>query len=123
MAEDYDSTDWVEVEPGSVYRRGVNFSTKYTKDEILKGVIHAVAKSVDLDEEDVQPASLVRRELGAESIDMSDLELRLERHFAMRIEGGLPGIWHAGRCLSANDFTVADIARSVAELLGDRVIG
>src|ERR1700744_5642600 len=57
-------------------------------DEIEAKVREILADSLGVDEEEVTPTSVLRDDLGAESIDYLDIQFRLEKAFGIKIEKG-----------------------------------
>jgi acyl carrier protein len=56
-----------------------------TKDEIFKKVRGTLVEALNVDEDQVTPASTLQGDLGAESIDFLDIVFRLEREFNIKI--------------------------------------
>ena len=59
-----------------------------TSEEIYGKVAHVLMQSLNVEEEDIQPAATLQGDLGAESIDFLDIVFRLEREFAIKIPRG-----------------------------------
>jgi acyl carrier protein len=59
-----------------------------TRDEIQKKVQDLLADALGVDEDEVTPNAVLRDDLGAESIDYLDIQFRLEKAFAIKIEKG-----------------------------------
>jgi acyl carrier protein len=59
-----------------------------TRDEIYKKVQDILSDALGVDEEEVTPNAVLRDDLGAESIDYLDIQFRLEKMFAIKIEKG-----------------------------------
>jgi acyl carrier protein len=57
-----------------------------TSNEIYTRVAGVLAEALNADEEDITPVATLRRDLGAESIDLLDIVFRLEREFGIHIE-------------------------------------
>jgi len=57
-------------------------------EEIYTQVARVLIESLNVDEDDVTPASTLQGDLGAESIDMLDILFRLEREFGFKIPRG-----------------------------------
>ena len=59
-----------------------------TKEEIYEKVSETLVDSLNVDPEDIKPASTLQGDLGAESIDFLDIVFRLEREFNIKIPRG-----------------------------------
>jgi acyl carrier protein len=59
-----------------------------TRDEIYTKVSATLVEALNVDEEDISPASTLQGDLGAESIDFLDIVFRLEREFGIKIPRG-----------------------------------
>src|SRR6202521_1410504 len=59
-----------------------------TQDEIFSKVSATLVEALNVDEEDISPASTLQGDLGAESIDFLDIVFRLEREFGIKIPRG-----------------------------------
>lgn len=59
-----------------------------TRDEIFKKVQEVLVDALGVDEEEVKPESVIRDDLGAESIDFLDIMFRLEKAFGIKIPKG-----------------------------------
>ena len=59
-----------------------------TQQEIYAKVQKAVAESLSVNEDEVQPVARLQGDLGAESIDYLDLVFRLEQEFGIKIPRG-----------------------------------
>src|SRR2546428_11479207 len=59
-----------------------------TQDETFKKVSANLVEALNVDEEEIKPASTLQGDLGAESIDFLDIVFRLEREFAIKIPRG-----------------------------------
>ncbi len=59
-----------------------------TQDEIYTKVSATLVEALNVDEEDIKPASTLQGDLGAESIDFLDIVFRLEREFGIKIPRG-----------------------------------
>ncbi|GMV24393.1 MAG: hypothetical protein AMXMBFR58_04240 [Phycisphaerae bacterium] len=56
-----------------------------TRDEIYAKVREILADTLSVDEEDIQPTSTLKGDLGAESIDYLDISFQLEKGFGFKI--------------------------------------
>jgi acyl carrier protein len=56
----------------------------FTQEEVERKVVDAVAKSLDLDPDDIKLSSSLQEELGAESLDYLDIAFMLEREFKVQ---------------------------------------
>jgi acyl carrier protein len=56
-----------------------------TRDEIFQKVAATLVEALNVDEDQVTPASTLQGDLGAESIDFLDIVFRLEREFSIKI--------------------------------------
>jgi acyl carrier protein len=56
-----------------------------TRDEIFQKVASTLVEALNVDEDQVTPASTLQGDLGAESIDFLDIVFRLEREFNIKI--------------------------------------
>jgi acyl carrier protein len=56
-----------------------------TRDEIFQKVAATLVEALNVDEDQVTPASTLQGDLGAESIDFLDIVFRLEREFNIKI--------------------------------------
>ena len=61
---------------------------KPTQDEIYTKVSATLVEALNVDEEEIKPASTLQGDLGAESIDFLDIVFRLEKAFGIKIERG-----------------------------------
>jgi acyl carrier protein len=59
-----------------------------TRDEIYTKVQAVLVDALGVDEEEVKPESVIRDDLGAESIDFLDIMFRLEKTFGIKIPKG-----------------------------------
>src|SRR2546428_9361878 len=59
-----------------------------TQDETFKKVSANLGEALNVDEEEIKPASTLQGDLGAESIDFLDIVFRLEREFGIKIPRG-----------------------------------
>jgi acyl carrier protein len=59
-----------------------------TRDEIYTKVQAVLVDALGVDEEEVKPESVIRDDLGAESIDFLDIMFRLEKSFNIKIPRG-----------------------------------
>src|SRR3954471_21079281 len=59
-----------------------------TRDEIYKKVQAVLVDALGVDEDEVTPDSVIRDDLGAESIDFLDIMFRLEKTFGIKIPKG-----------------------------------
>jgi acyl carrier protein len=59
-----------------------------TQDEIYRRVSASLVEALNVDEAEIQPASTLEGDLGAESIDFLDIVFRLEREFDIKIPRG-----------------------------------
>src|SRR5438045_8557307 len=59
-----------------------------TRDEIEEKVKVVLVDALGVDEEEVKPESVIRDDLGAESIDFLDIMFRLEKAFNIKIPRG-----------------------------------
>ena len=59
-----------------------------SRDEIYKKVQAVLVDALGVDEEEVKPESVIRDDLGAESIDFLDIMFRLEKAFGIKIPRG-----------------------------------
>jgi acyl carrier protein len=59
-----------------------------TQDEIYSKVSATLVEALNVDEDDITPASTLQGDLGAESIDFLDIVFRLEREFGIKIPRG-----------------------------------
>src|SRR5579859_8127044 len=58
------------------------------QDEIFTKVSATLVEALNVDEEEIKPASTLQGDLGAESIDFLDIVFRLEREFGIKIPRG-----------------------------------
>jgi acyl carrier protein len=56
--------------------------------EIYRRVVRVLEEALNVDEDDITPASSLQGNLGAESIDFLDIVFRLEREFDIKIPRG-----------------------------------
>jgi acyl carrier protein len=54
-------------------------------EEMYERVSHVMVDALGVDEEDITPAAILQKNLGAESIDFLDIVFRLERDFGIKI--------------------------------------
>ena len=59
-----------------------------TQEEIYTKVSATLVEALNVDEDEISPASTLQGDLGAESIDFLDIVFRLEREFAIKIPRG-----------------------------------
>jgi len=59
-----------------------------TQEEIYQKVSATLVEALNVDEEEISPASTLQGDLGAESIDFLDIVFRLEREFGIKIPRG-----------------------------------
>src|SRR5262245_24062063 len=59
-----------------------------SQEEIYTKVSATLIEALNVDEEDITPASTLQGDLGAESIDFLDIVFRLEREFGIKIPRG-----------------------------------
>src|SRR5256885_12852909 len=59
-----------------------------SRDEIYKKVQGVLVDALGVDEEEVKPNSIIKDDLGAESIDFLDIMFRLEKAFGIKIPKG-----------------------------------
>jgi len=59
-----------------------------TRDEIYTKVQAVLVDALGVDEEEIKPESVIRDDLGAESIDFLDIMFRLEKSFNIKIPRG-----------------------------------
>jgi acyl carrier protein len=59
-----------------------------SRDEIYKKVQGVLVDALGVDEEEVTPTSIIKDDLGAESIDFLDIMFRLEKAFGIKIPRG-----------------------------------
>ena len=59
-----------------------------TREEIYTKVQAVLVDALGVDEEEVKPESVIRDDLGAESIDFLDIMFRLEKSFGIKIPRG-----------------------------------
>lgn len=59
-----------------------------TREEIYKKVQAVLVDALGVDEEEVKPESIIKDDLGAESIDFLDIMFRLEKSFNIKIPRG-----------------------------------
>jgi acyl carrier protein len=59
-----------------------------TRDEILGKVRGVLVDALAVDDDEVTPAAVLTRDLGAESIDFLDIVFRLEQAFGIKIPQG-----------------------------------
>ncbi len=59
-----------------------------TQEEIFTKVSSTLVEALNVDAEDIRPASTLQGDLGAESIDFLDIVFRLEREFGIKIPRG-----------------------------------
>jgi acyl carrier protein len=59
-----------------------------SQEEIYQKVSATLVEALNVDEEDITPASTLQGDLGAESIDFLDIVFRLEREFGIKIPRG-----------------------------------
>ena len=59
-----------------------------SQDEIYQKVSATLVEALNVDEEEITPASTLQGDLGAESIDFLDIVFRLEREFGIKIPRG-----------------------------------
>ena len=56
-----------------------------SQDEIFEKVSATLVEALNVDEDEIRPASTLTGDLGAESIDFLDIVFRLEREFGIKI--------------------------------------
>ena len=54
-------------------------------EDVLRKVSSTLVEALNIDEDEIKPASTLAGDLGAESIDFLDIEFRLEREFGIKI--------------------------------------
>lgn len=59
-----------------------------SQEEIYAKVSATLVEALNVDEEEISPASTLQGDLGAESIDFLDIVFRLEREFGIKIPRG-----------------------------------
>src|SRR6266496_3323551 len=59
-----------------------------TQEEIYSKVSATLVEALNVDEDEISPASTLQGDLGAESIDFLDIVFRLEREFGIKIPRG-----------------------------------
>jgi len=59
-----------------------------SQEQIYTRVSATLVEALNVDEEEIQPTSTLRGDLGAESIDFLDIVFRLEREFGIKIPRG-----------------------------------
>ena len=59
-----------------------------SQEEIFTKVSATLVEALNVDEEEIKPASTLQGDLGAESIDFLDIVFRLEREFGIKIPRG-----------------------------------
>jgi acyl carrier protein len=59
-----------------------------TREEVQTKVVKVLVDALGVDEDEVKPTSVVRDDLGAESIDFLDIMFRLEKEFGIKIPKG-----------------------------------
>src|ERR1700681_3012321 len=59
-----------------------------SQDEIYTKVSATLVEALNVDEDEITPASTLQGDLGAESIDFLDIVFRLEREFGIKIPRG-----------------------------------
>src|SRR5271154_537663 len=59
-----------------------------SQEEIYTKVSATLVEALNVDEEEIKPASTLQGDLGAESIDFLDIVFRLEREFGIKIPRG-----------------------------------
>lgn len=59
-----------------------------TQEEIYEKVSATLVEALNVDEDEISPASTLQGDLGAESIDFLDIVFRLEREFSIKIPRG-----------------------------------
>src|SRR5258708_31110386 len=59
-----------------------------TQEEIFSKVSNTLVEALNVDAEDIRPASTLQGDLGAESIDFLDIVFRLEREFGIKSPRG-----------------------------------
>jgi acyl carrier protein len=59
-----------------------------TQEEIYAKVSATLVEALNVDEDEISPASTLQGDLGAESIDFLDIVFRLEREFGIKIPRG-----------------------------------
>lgn len=59
-----------------------------TREEVQAKVVKVLVDALGVDEDEVKPTSVVRDDLGAESIDFLDIMFRLEKEFGIKIPKG-----------------------------------
>ena len=60
--------------------------TSYSRVEIQRRVSQVLVNGITIDEDEITPESLLRQDLGAESLDFLDIVFRLEKTFDLQIE-------------------------------------
>src|SRR5439155_18304529 len=78
----------VETQQSTINNQHSKKDCPMTRDEIQKKVQDILADSLGVDEDEVTPQAVLRDDLGAESIDYLDIQFRLEKAFAIKIEKG-----------------------------------
>jgi acyl carrier protein len=63
-------------------------ATMPTQEEIYQKVSATLVEALNVDEDEITPASTLQGDLGAESIDFLDIVFRLEREFGIKIPRG-----------------------------------
>src|ERR687896_1419571 len=59
-----------------------------SQDEIYQKVSATLVEALNVEEDEISPASTLQGDLGAESIDFLDIVFRLEREFGIKIPRG-----------------------------------
>src|SRR3979409_1222194 len=59
-----------------------------SQDEIYSKVSATLVEALNVEEDEIKPASTLQGDLGAESIDFLDIVFRLEREFGIKIPRG-----------------------------------
>lgn len=59
-----------------------------TRDDIFKNIQAILVDALAVDEDEVQPTSILTKDLGAESIDFLDIVFKLEQAFGIKIQQG-----------------------------------
>ncbi len=85
-------------------------------EQIFTKVRATLVEALNVDEDEIQPASTLQGDLGAESIDFLDIVFRLEREFGIRIPSGelFPESIFAGDPECVQDGRVTE--RGIAEM-------
>ena len=83
-----------------------------TRDEIYEKVKAVLVDALGVDEEEVTPQSVLRDDLGAESIDYLDIQFRLEKTFGIKITKGemLPEVANDTNFVQGDTITPQGIA-------------